>query len=72
MTMTVMTMINCQGKQRKDVLKALRKMEPAWKKVQRRNFALLQKTYNLPNGGTKLTPYYSLTKTKCLYIMVHW
>ena len=43
-------------------------MEPAWEKVQGRKFALLQKTYQLPNGGTKMTPYYSLTKTECLYI----
>ena len=43
-------------------------MEPAWEKVQGGNFSLLQKVYNLPNGGTKLTPYYALTKTECLYI----
>ena len=43
-------------------------MEPAWEKVQGRKFALLQKPYQLPNGGMKMTPYYSLTKTECLYI----
>ena len=43
-------------------------MEPAWVKVQGLKFQLLQKIYNLPNGGTKLTPYYALTKTECLYI----
>ena len=56
------------GKQHKDVLKAIRNMEPAWEKVQGRKFALLQKPYQLPNGGMKMTPYYSLTKTECLYI----
>ncbi|MBO4673338.1 MAG: hypothetical protein J5616_03205 [Bacteroidaceae bacterium] len=50
------------------MLKAIRKMEPAWVKVQGLKFQLLQKIYNLPNGGTKLTPYYALTKTECLYI----
>ena len=50
------------------LLKAIRNMEPAWVKVQGRKFALLQKTYNLPNGGTKMVPYYSLIKTECLYI----
>jgi len=28
-------------------------MEPAWEKVQGRKFALLQKTYQLPNGVMK-------------------
>ena len=43
-------------------------MEPAWEKVQGLKFQLLQKTYDLPNGGKKMVPYYSLTKTECLYI----
>ena len=56
------------GKQHKDVMKAIRKMEPAWEKVQGRKFALLSRTYQLPNGGTKEVPCYVLTKTECLYI----
>ena len=67
-TMTSLEIAELAGKQHKDVMKAIRNMEPAWVKVQGRKFALLQKTYNLPNGGTKMTPYYSLTKTECLYI----
>ena len=51
-----------------DVLKAIRKMEPAWTKVQGGKFSLLQKCYDLPNGGKKMMPYYSLTKTETLYI----
>ncbi len=47
---------------------AIRKMEPAWEKVQGLKFELLQKSYDLLNGGRKLVPYYSLTKTECLYI----
>ena len=66
--MTSLEIAELTGKQHKDVLKAIRNMEPAWEKVQGRNFALLQKTYNLPNGGKKMMPYYSLTKTECLYI----
>ena len=66
--MTSLEIAELTGKQHKDVLKAIRTMEPAWVKVQGRNFSLLQKTYNLPNGGTKMMPYYSLTKTECLYI----
>ena len=66
--MTSLEIAELTGKQHKDVLKAIRNMEPAWEKVQGRKFALLQKTYNLPNGGKKMMPYYSLTKTECLYI----
>ncbi len=51
-----------------DVLKAIRKMEPAWTKVQGGKFSLLQKCYDLPNGGKKMMPFYSLTKTETLYI----
>ena len=49
-------------------MRAIRKMEPAWEKVQGGKFSLLQKIYQLPNGGTKLQPYYMLTRTECLYI----
>ncbi len=56
------------GKPHNDVLKAIRKMEPAWRKVQGGNFSLLQKIYELPNGGKKKQPYFQLTKTECLYI----
>ena len=66
--MTSLEIAELTGKQHKDVLKAIRNMEPAWEKVQGRKFALLQKPYQLPNGGMKMTPYYSLTKTECLYI----
>ena len=66
--MTSLEIAELTGKQHKDVLKAIRNMEPAWEKVQGRKFALLQKTYDLPNGGKKMMPYYSLTKTETLYI----
>ena len=52
--MTSLEIAELTGKQHKDLLKAIRNMEPAWVKVQGRKFALLQKTYNLPNGGTKM------------------
>ena len=55
-TMTSLEIAELTGKQHKNVMQAIRNMEPAWVKVQGRKFALLQKTYNLPNGGTKMTP----------------
>ena len=66
--MTSLEIAELTGKQHKNVMQAIRNMEPAWVKVQGLKFQLLQKTYNLPNGGKKMMPYYSLTKTECLYI----
>ena len=67
-TITSLEIAELTGKQHNDLMKAIRKMEPAWMKIQGGKFSLLQKTYKLPNGGTKLQPYFSLTKTECLYI----
>ena len=67
-TMTSLEIAELTGKNHFDVLRAIRKMEPAWEKVQGSKFACLQKTYDLPNGGKKMMPFYSLTKTETLYI----
>ncbi len=45
-------------------MEAIRKMEPAWVKVNGRNFALVE--YKDAKG--ELRPCYQLTKTECLYI----
>jgi hypothetical protein len=66
--MTSLEIAELTGKKHFDVLRAIRKMEPAWEKVQGSKFTCLQKTYDLPNGGKKLMPYFLLTKTECLYI----
>ncbi len=49
--------INCiiaelTGKQHKDVMEAIRKMEPAWKKVCKSNFRLTSRTIVQPSGGS--------------------
>jgi hypothetical protein len=49
-------------------MEAIRKMEPAWKKVCKSNFRLTSRTIVQPNGGTREVPCYQLTKTECLYI----
>lgn len=67
-TITSMEIAELTGKNHYDVLKAIRKMEPAWKKVQGGNFSVLQRVTQLGNGGTKINPYYSLTKTECLFV----
>ena len=66
--MTSLEIAELTGKQHKNLMQALRKMEPAWEKVQGLKFQLSSRVYNLPNGGTKVVPYYSLTTTECLYI----
>ena len=62
--MTSLEIAELTGKQHNDVLKAIRKMEPAWTQVTQGKFSL--STYQDATGRT--LPCYSLTKTECLYI----
>ena len=62
--MTSLEIAQVTGKQHKDLMRAIRNMEPAWVKVNGRKFALV--TYKDLKG--ELRPCYSLTKTECLYI----
>ena len=66
--MTSLEIAELTGKSHNDVLKAIRKMEPAWMEVCQGNFSLTSRIINQPNGGTREVPCYSLTKTECLYI----
>lgn len=66
--MTSLQIAEITGKPHNDVMKAIRKMEPAWEKVQGGNFSLMQEEVETNNGGHKMRPYYSLTKEECLYI----
>ena len=67
-TMTSLEIAELTGKQHFHVMEAIRKMEPAWKKVCQSNFRLTSRTIVQPNGGTREVPCYQLTKTECLYI----
>lgn len=67
-TITSMEIAEITGKNHYDVMKAIRKMEPAWEKIQGGKFSVLQRVTKLGNGGTKKNPYYSLTKTECLFV----
>ena len=62
--MTSLEIAELTGKPHNDVLKAIRKMEPAWVKVNGGNFSLV----NYRDQKGELRPCYSLTKTECLYI----
>lgn len=62
--MTSLQIAEITGRAHKDVMKSIRKMEPAWSEIAERNFAL--GSYQDKNGQSR--PCYSLTKEECLYI----
>ena len=62
--MTSLEIAELTGKQHKNVMQAIRNMEPAWEKVNGLKFQLIE--YKDNRG--RLKPCYSLTKTECLYI----
>ena len=67
-TMTSLEIAELTGKQHKNVMQAIRNMEPAWEKTCGLKFQLTSRTIVQPNGGTREVPCYVLTKTECLYI----
>ena len=60
--MTSIEIAEVTGKQHKNVMQAIRNMEPAWEKVNGLKFQLVE--YRDKKG--ELRPCYSLTKTECL------
>jgi len=66
--MTSLEIAELTGKQHKNVMQAIRNMEPAWEKICGLKFQLTSRTAIQPNGGTREVPCYNLTKTECLYI----
>jgi len=66
--MTSLEIAELTGKNHFDVMRAIRKMEPAWEKICKCKFALTSRIIEQPNGGTREVPCYKLTKTQCLYI----
>ena len=66
--MTSLEIAQVTGKQHKNVMQAIRNMEPAWIKTCGLKFQLTSRTIVQPNGGTREVPCYLLTKTECLYI----
>ena len=67
-TMTSLEIAELTGKQHKDLMKAIRNMEPAWEKVHGRKFALMFREVKIGNNAVRRAPCYQLTKTECLYI----
>ena len=63
-TMSSIQIAEITGKNHFDVMRAIRKMEPAWEKVNGSKFALVEYT----DAKGEKRPCYELTKTECLYI----
>ena len=63
-TMTSLEIAELTGKQHKNIMQAIRNMEPAWEKVNGLKFQLVE--YRDRKG--ELRPCYQLSKTECLYI----
>ena len=67
-TMTSLEIAELTGKQHKNLMQAIRNMEPAWEKVHGLKFQLMFREVKIGNGAVRREPYYQLTKTECLYI----
>lgn len=67
-TMSSLEIAELTGKPHYDVMKAIRKMEPAWQKICKGKFSLTSRMVKQPNGGVRRCSCYELTKTECLYV----
>jgi phage regulator Rha-like protein len=63
-TMSSLEIAELTGRRHKDVMRAIRNMEPAWEKINGRKFALVQ----YPDSKGENRPMYELSKTECLYV----
>lgn len=63
-TITSMEIAEITGKNHFDVLKAIRKMEPAWEKVAASKFTCS----SVKDKSGKQIPMFTLTKTECLFV----
>ena len=66
--MTSLDIAAVTGKLHKNVLKAIREMEPAWEKECGLKFELTSERIKMPQGGVRLIPVFMLTKTESLYV----
>ena len=66
--MTSLEIAEITGKRHSDIMRAIRNMEDAWENVCGCKFALTSQIIDMPNGGTRNEPCFSLSKRECLYI----
>ena len=67
-TMSSLEIAKETGKRHKDVLEAIRKMEPAWERICGRKFPLTSAQVQQPNGGYRSIPMYVLNYKECMYV----
>lgn len=67
-TITSMEIAEITGRLHKNILAAIRNMEPAWVNVTGLNFKLCEKEYEIGRGAKKNMPYYELSKKECLFV----
>lgn len=67
-TITSMEIAEITGKNHSDVLRAIRKMEPAWEAEHKSKFAFKLRLVETGFGAHKKSPYYELSRTECLYV----
>lgn len=67
-TITSMEIAEITGKNHSDVLRAIRKMEPAWEEVHKSKFAWKQNMVDTFNGAKRPIPCCVLNKTECLFV----
>lgn len=67
-TITSMEIAEITGKNHSDVLRAIRKMEPAWEAEHKSKFACKLRLVETGFGAHKKSPYYELSRTECLYV----
>lgn len=67
-TITSMEIAEITGKEHGYIMKAIRKMEPAWEMTCQGKFDLTYRETLMPSGGKRKDPMYRLTKTECLFV----
>ena len=62
--MTSLEIATIIGKQHKNVMQAIRNMEPAWEQERGLKFQLTQIREEIPNGGYRLRPVFVLSRRR--------
>ncbi len=66
--MTSLDIAQVTGKTHAHVLRDIRNMEPAWEKECGAKFGRTSEKIQMPQGGVRMIPVFSLTKTESLYV----
>ena len=67
-TITSLEIAEITGRAHKNVLQAIRNMEPAWENVTGLKFQLCKKSYEIGNGAMREIPCYVLNKKETLFV----